>query len=221
MRTLVRRAQRAGLRCGLVNTARVFVLAFTTLLINAADPAIAQDVTLQVDGYVDGQTAGFQGGFVAGEIGAVRLTPPGPFPMQVKQVLFLFGGAPGQHQVILRIYDDSASTLDPVAELFSNSYLATASSTVFQSVDLTGDNVLVTGPVRVGIEMTHAGFPSIARDDDGDINRSLNFIMTGSGWVESQTFGLTGDWVIRAVVGEETVPTQPLTWGRIKSMHGN
>ena len=222
MKSLVRRPLLPGPRFIFAHTGRLFVLAFfVLLLIGPADPAMAQDVTLQVDGYMTGQTAGFQSGFVVGEIGAVRLTPPGPFPMQLKQVLFLFGGASTEHDVILRIYDDSAGTLIPGAELFSNTYVVTGSDNTFQSIDLIGDSVSITGPIRVGIEMTHAGLPSIARDNDGNINSSLNFLLVDTGvWFESQSLGLTGDWVIRAVVAEP-VPTLPVTWSRIKSMHLN
>jgi hypothetical protein len=178
---------------------------------------MAVDTTLQVDGYTSGQNASFQAGFVAGEIGAVRLTPPGPFPMKLKEVLFLFGGASGQVQLVLRIYDDSAGTTNPGTQLYSNTYLVDASNTALQSIDLNAENIAVNGAVRVGIEMAQEGLPSIARDNDGDIHGNLNFIWGVSGWVESQTYGLTGDWVIRAVVSDQIVPTLPVTWGRIKS----
>jgi hypothetical protein len=200
---------------------RVLALVFYALLIDPTPPAMAHDTTLQVDGYTSGQNAAFQSGFIAGEIGAVRLTPPGPFPMQLKEVLFLFGGTSAQAQLVLRIYDDSAGTLNPGVELFSDTYLVDASNTVFQSITLTGENILLNGAVRVGIEMVQGGLPSIARDDDGTINGTHNFIKSISGWDESQTFGLTGDWIIRAVVTDDPVPTTPVTWGQIKSMHGH
>ena len=59
----------------------------------------------------------------------------------------------------------------------------------------------MSGPFRVGLEFTHAGLPSVARDDDG-IVPDRNFIDESTlGWVESSTLGLTGDWIIRAVQG--------------------
>jgi len=207
-------------RTSCVGLVRVFALLLCAHLI-ATPSAMALDTNLQIDGYTSGQNAGFQAGFVAGEVGAVRLTPPGPFPMKVKEVTLLFGGATGQVQIMLRIYDDAAGTLNPGTELFSNTYLVDASNAALQLIDLSAENILVNGPFRVGIEMTQAGLPSIARDEDGNINGSLNFINSTSGWAESQTFGLTGDWVIRAVVNDDPTPTLPVTWGRLKSMHGN
>ena len=194
-------------------------LLLVAVLMGATTTVRAHDITLQNDGYSSGQNAVFQGGFVSGEIGAVRLSPPGPFPMQIKQVLFLFGGATGQIQILLRIYDDSDGTLNPGNELFSNTYLVTASNTAMQSIDLTTENLIINGDIRVGIEMVDGGFPSIARDDDGGITSGVNFIWSTPSWVTAETFGVTGDWIIRAVVTDELVPTYPMTWGRLKARH--
>jgi len=195
---------------------RVLGPVLSGLLVTAAS-APALDTSLQIDGYSSGQSVAFQGGFSAGETGAVRLTPPGPFPMKVTQVTFLFGGAAGQAQLQLKIYDDSAGTLVPGTELYSNTYLVEASNTDLQLIDLGAQDVLVNGPFRVGIQMVQGGLPSIARDDDGNINGSLNFIETSLGWLESQALGLTGDWVIRATVSDGIVPVLPTTWGKVKS----
>jgi hypothetical protein len=60
----------------------------------------------------------------------------------------------------------------------------------------------VSGPFRVGIEFTQAGTPSVARDDDG-ITAGRNFVLaSGIGWLEAGALGITGDWIIRATVGE-------------------
>jgi hypothetical protein len=204
--------------CHLVGCApmRLILLALTLGLMSPAIPASA-DTTLQNDGFASGQNAVFQGGFSSGEIGAVRLSPPGTFTRQLKEVQFLFGGAGGQTQVLLRIYDDSAGTLNPGTELFSHTYLITASSTALQSIDLTAENIVISGDIRVGVEMVDGGLPSIARDDDGTIDASVNFILaSGLGWAESNTYGLTGDWIIRAVVSDPLVPALPVTWGQLK-----
>ena len=175
-------------------------LVLVTLLTLAAATVSAQESILQNDAFVDGQSAGFQGGFAAGEIGAVRLTPPGPFPMDVTRVQLLFGGATTTQTVTLRIWDDSAGTGTPGAELYHGDYQLTGSDTLLQELDLTGQGVQVTGPFRVGIEFQHGGAPSIARDNNG-INAARNFIFApGLGWFDSAVFGLTGDWIIRAGV---------------------
>jgi hypothetical protein len=94
---------------------------------------MALDTTLQVDGYTSGQNASFQAGFVAGEIGAVRLTPPGPFPMKLKEVLFLFGGL-GPSALVLRI-TMTRRVCTPRHPVVLNAYLVDASN-LDQSIDL-------------------------------------------------------------------------------------
>jgi hypothetical protein len=185
---------------------RAPLLALTSLALSLASSASAADITLQNDSFVDGASAGFQGGFAAGEIGAVRLHPPDATPRLLKKVRFLFGGAAGTRDITLRIYDDAALTTNPGAQLFSGGYQVTASDTAMQEIDLSGQGIMISGPFRVGIEFTVGGAPSIARDDDGTITANRNFIYAGF-WAQSNFFGLTGDWIVRAVVGDVTAPT--------------
>jgi len=183
-----------------------FVPAIIAIVLGAlgAGPVAAVETILQNDGFVAGQAVGFQAGFVAGEIGASRLVPSGTGPWRVNRVRFLLGGATSTVTITLRIWDDTAGTGVPGTELFFGDYLVTGSDAALQEIDLVADNVLVTGQFRVGIEFQHDGLPSIARDGDGTITASRNFIYTPSipGWVQSSLFGLTGDWVIRAGVEE-------------------
>jgi hypothetical protein len=174
-------------------------------------PAVArgQEVILQNDSFMSGQIAGFQGGFVAGEIGASRLIPPGPFPMQITKVQFLFGGLAGDRTIRLHIWDDAAGTSMPGIGLFVGDYLVTAANNALQEIDLVAEQIMVTGPFRVGIEFTHNGLPSIARDNDG-IAAGRNFILAqGLGWFDSTIFGLTGDWIIRAGVTPPATAVDP------------
>ncbi len=158
---------------------------------------------LRNDGWEDGQNAGFQGGFVAGEIGAVRLVPTEACPCALNTVDLLFGGGAGQQTVTLRIWDDSALTNDPGPEIFSGDYILTGADDAINVIDLSPENIVINGPIRVGIQFQHSGFPSIARDDDGTIDVTRNFIFTAGTWFRSNLFGLTGDWIIRAT----TTPT--------------
>ena len=157
---------------------------------------------LQNDGFVDGQPVAFQGGFVSGEMAGSRFLPTGTGPWRVNRVQFLLGGSTSTVTITLRIFDDAAGTNAPGAELFSGDFLVSGSDVVLQEVDLVANNVVVTGQFRVGIEFQHSGYPSVARDGDGTINTTRNFIYSPSipGWLPSNLFGLTGDWVIRAGV---------------------
>lgn len=176
-------------------------LAGGLFLLAAAPAARAQEVILKNDGFVDGQPVGFQGGFVVGEMAGSRLTPAGPFPMQVTRVQFLFGGASGTRTVTLHVWNDTGGGSTPGTEIFSNDYSVTASDVAMQEIDLSGDGVFVNGTFRVGIEFQHSGYPSVARDGDGNIQAARNFIYASMGaWFDSQLFGLSGDWIIRAGV---------------------
>jgi hypothetical protein len=173
------------------------------LALLAPVPASAQ-IVLQNDGWFDGANAGFQGGFVAGEKAASRLIAPGPFPMQILNVQLLFGGSTDQEFVTLEIYDDDGSGTAPGTLLHQSDWLLTGSSTALNEIDLSSLGLEISGTFHVAIAFQHSGFPSVARDDDGSIQSGQNFIWTdlggGATWFDSQLFGLTGDWIIRATV---------------------
>lgn len=164
-------------------------------------PNVAQaQVLLQNDGFVTGSAAGFQAGFVSGEMAAVVLVPDGAGPHQITAVRLLFGGQTSTETITLRIYADTGAA-DPGAELFSGDFQLMGSDSAMHEINLISESVFVSGPFRVAIQFQHSGLPAIARDDDGTINASRNFILAqGIGWVQSNLLGLTGDWVIRAMV---------------------
>ncbi len=203
-----------------MNRALVRSVAFLSLLMFAG-AVQAAELTLQNDGFMSGQSAGFQGGFITGESGASRFIAPGPFPMQVKKIQLLFGGNTATETVTLNIYDDSAGSVAPGAVLFTGDYSLTGSSTALSEIDITADNVFVNDDFRVGIEFQHDGFPSIARDDDGSITPALNFIdASGFGWIQSNLLGVTGDWVIRAIV-EDATPGTFTVGGNVSGLSGS
>jgi hypothetical protein len=201
--------------------AQLRALLFTLLiLMTAALPSAAVDVTLQNDGFLPGGSAAFQGGFVAGEIAASRFSPSGPFPVQVKEVQFLWGGAPGISTITLRIWDDSAGSTGPGTQFYTGDFQVTAADDALQSIDLSSINLFVSGDFRVGIVMPASGLPSVARDNDG-INASLNFInASGFGWVQSSLLGVTGDWILRSIVSS-TAPTTFTVGGNISGLNGS
>ena len=102
---------------GAVLAARTRCAMALLVLASGASPASAE--LLQLDAWSTGETAVFQAGFVAGETAAVRLVPTGPCPCQLDEVRFLFGGAGTSHNITIRIWDDSAGTTAPGAELYS------------------------------------------------------------------------------------------------------
>ena len=171
------------------------------------DPVLAQTEELQNDGWSSGQGAAFQGGFAIGEIGAVRLVPSIACPCQVQKVSLLFGGATSTKTVSIQFWDDPGTSDDPGAPLgLPFDVTLTGADNVLHEVTL-GDDVFVNGPFRVGIEFSHAGLPSIARDADFTIASDRNFICANFGpeciWFRSSTLGVSGDWVLRATIVPE------------------
>ncbi len=178
---------------------------------NVADVTVicvAESTVRSNDGWHGGLNAGYQAGFVAGEIAAVRLDPGGPGTNRITGLHFMFGGDVSSQSVQLIIWDDAAGTDVPGSQLFSQT-VQLGGQLALQGVDLSSYDIQVTGPYRVGLSFTHAGFPSVARDDDGSIISSRNYIFSGGNWTQSTVFGLTGDWIIRAV-DEEVVTGQSL-----------
>jgi hypothetical protein len=187
-----------------MNSSRVLSIVLMSSFFAAAQPGavFAQETILQNDGYVSGQSVSFQGGFVEQEIAASRFLPTGTAPWRVNRVQFLFGGSTATQTFTLRIWDDAAGTSTPGTEIYFGDFSVTGSNTAMQEIDLTANNITVTGQFRVGFEFQHDGLPSVASDGDGNIQATKNFIYTPyvPGWFQSNAFGVSGDWVIRAGV---------------------
>ena len=170
-----------------------------------SNPAGAVEMTLQNDGWTDGGLVYCQAGFAMGEEGAATLGPVAA-TFTIEKIRFLFCGDTLTRTVTLRIYLDSGNA-NPGTEIYNADYQVTGADDALQEIDLSGENVAVPGggSFRVSFQFQHAGLPSISRDDDG-ITAGRNWInATGMGWVASDTFALTGDWVIRAIVDVQQV----------------
>jgi len=191
-------------RCGIPALRSWIVLG---LLVGLMTPFPARADTLQNDGWTFGAQVGFQSGFVAGEEGAVTLGPVSQ-GMLMHTVQFLFGGNTSAASVTIRIYED-VGTAEPGTMLHQETLFLTGSETLLQELDVFPSQVFIPagGSVRVSFRFVHAGLPSIARDSDGTIQTGRNWISTpGLGWVDSQLWGLTGDFIVRALVLPATGP---------------
>lgn len=162
-------------------------------------------VNLKLDGFETGEPVGFQAGFIAGETAEVTLGPVNN-TFQITHVQFLFGGSgsnPVTRDIVLRINKD-IGVGTPGAFIFSKTYSIAASDNLLQQIDLSDENIIVNGggSIRIAIEMTAGGLPSVAVDKDGTIASASNWIKTASTWFSSSSLGLTGDFIIRAKVQE-------------------
>lgn len=193
------------------------VLALCIILWGSHGSASAE--VIRIDGFEAGGFASFQAGFVTGETAAVRLVPLSAGDHDLTEVHFLLGGSTSVVTVTLKIWQDIGIDA-PGSLIFSGDYQVTGSDNAFQSIDLSGDNVVVNGAFRVGLTMQHSGYPGPARDGDG-INAALNFIdANGFGWVKSSLLGLTGDWIIRATVASASAATYTVG-GSVVGLVGN
>jgi len=165
-----------------------------------------QTLNLQLDGFTAGAAKSFQAGFVAGETAEVKLGPV-TNTFRVTNVQFIFGGTgstPTSRDVVLKIYKD-IGVGTPGTLLFSSTYSIAASDSNLQQIDLRDEQITVTGggSIRVALEMTASGLPSVATDQDGTISGSANWMKLGGSWVSAESQGLSGDFIIRATVEED------------------
>lgn len=189
----------------------LFALLATTL----AGGAVAAEVTIKNDSLVNFSTAVIQAGFVAGEKGASWLTSPCAGQLVAVQVFWLSqSGASGQTLGgSIDIYR-SGSYPNPGAlatqingPLLNDGVLneyryLDDNSTVPLSVAVSAGETLV---VAYRFDQAPPGSgPSLVVDADG-IQTGRNAIYANLGgssfaWFSSQTFGVSGDWVLRGVV---------------------
>ncbi|MBI5478600.1 MAG: hypothetical protein HY906_07095 [Deltaproteobacteria bacterium] len=184
-----------------MRTASLASHSITLATVLLATSVAGAQTELKNDAFVDGQTAAFQGGFVVGEMGASRFVPAGP--CTITKIQLLFGGAATSQTVTLHIYDDSGGVNTPGSELITATDVTLqGSNSAISEIDLTTFGQITTSnPFRVAFQWQHAGYPSIARDNDGNTYPNRNFIYDSTGtWRQSNIFGVTGDWVIRAFV---------------------
>lgn len=167
--------------------------------------AEAYELTLQNDGWTDGSSLGCQGGFVSGEEAAVTLGPV-ESAYAIQRIQFIFCGSGDTVTMTLKIYQESGGS-NPGTVLYEADYGVTGADDAMQEIDISSENVSLPGgsAVRVSLLFNHSGFPGVARDDDGTIVPGVNWIKASSvGWNNSEMFGLTGDWIMRAVVFVES-----------------
>ncbi|MFK7888481.1 MAG: thrombospondin type 3 repeat-containing protein [Gammaproteobacteria bacterium] len=184
---------------------RLIVNTAALLTVSVLWSAGAHGETLQSDGFVSGQAANFQGGFIVGEMAAARFSPTIPCPCSIDSLTVLFGGNTDTVTMGIQIWDDPGGT-EPGTLIYSGEVVLTGSTTNLQQIDLTATPIVVTRPFRVALVFGHDGLPGIATDIDGSVDASANFILADFGglslWFASPTLGVSGDFVLRATVSD-------------------
>lgn len=121
--------------------------------------------------------------------------------LTVRKIQLLFGGGGTAKDVTVRVNADGPGATEPGAVLFEQDVTLQAADDAMQEIDLASDKVAHpgAGSIRVMLLFGHTSFPSVARDDDG-IQAKRNWIWSQGVWGDSKSFGLQGDWIIRAEV---------------------
>lgn len=215
---------------------RVLVAIIAGLLCLSAPLARATEVTVQNDSAADGPQTTVCTCFIPGDEVASWLTSPCDGDIVAVQVLWRsqFSGAPTTQETAIRIYDAGAfptpgavlTNQGAVPAVIQAPILADSLSVnEYRHLDqamTTPLSVPVSNgqAVAVSLEIFNQSSgnvfaPSAVYDLDG-CQASLNGVLTTppGTWTDACLLGVTGDWVIRAVVdcGPTTVPTVS-EWG--------
>ncbi|MEZ5460636.1 DUF11 domain-containing protein [Dokdonella sp.] len=181
----------------------------------AAATAGAAEVTVQNDSLTDFSTGIVQAGFVANEKGASWLTSPCTGNIVAAQIFWrslsgntgkLLGGSIDIHRA--GTYPEPGVLAEQIAGpvltdgvLNEYRYLDDNSTIPLSVPVVTNETVVVA--YRFAEAPTASG-PSLVNDTNGiQAGRNAIYANLGGGifvWASSETFGVSGDWVIRAVV---------------------
>lgn len=162
------------------------------------------ETELRNDSFENGQAVVAHDGFAPGEIAASRFFIATPVRLIAARLIFA-NAVPGGNatDVTLHVWTDDQTSTEPGVELYSGDFTVTPSQVNMQELNVSAENITVGGYFRVGIEVHHGGAPSVTNDTNG-ISSALNNLLKEStlGWQTSSLFGVSGDWIIRAVVSD-------------------
>ena len=149
--------------------------------------------------------------FAEGEIAAARLTPaPTDYPFELLSVLILACPNGTQSDLVVKIWEDDGSSPDPGELRYEELFTLYGSDTAFNEIDLDPFDIVFTeGSIRIGIEYLFGAAPTgIATDMDGHQVPQPNYIyaIPPSAWLPADDFGVTGDWILRAVIDASSQP---------------
>jgi hypothetical protein len=185
--------------------------------------ADASDITLKNDSIPETGSAqiAVQGGLVPGEIAVALLAAlPGEYPISLKNIKVFVAkqspGAPGSMSVQLVVWSSGApsgTTPDPGQAIYTSPTL-TFTAGAFNTWDVSGANLVLTGTCLVGCKVVSTGqigsppFASYQPNNVTDTNGcqgGKNFIwaknlLSGTfSWAGLCGFGASGDWVIHVL----------------------
>jgi uncharacterized repeat protein (TIGR01451 family) len=186
-----------------------------------AATAAANEVVVKNDSLVDGSNGVIVAGFATGEAAASWLTSPCDGSVVAAQIFWASGGGGADPAIedTLIVYragdfpDPGANEAQIDGPVLTDGFL-----NEFRYLD-EGNTIPLDVPIVQGetfvvslsfLEPTPSVGPSVVRDTDGITpsgNALYGDIGFGIQWYDAALIGITGDWVIRAVVDCESIAT--------------
>jgi hypothetical protein len=211
----------------------------TALLIGlatgASSPLAATEITVKNDSMTDASSVPPCVCFIPGDIPAAWLTSPVSGKIVGIQVFWksALGGAPDHQETAIRIYDgstfptpgallanDGGADAEVVAPLLSDGVLnefrfLDQAQSVSMSVPVSAGQTIAVGLEIFNQSSGGGSFtPSLTYDNDGCQNgRNGVFLFDSTSWVDACPQGITGDWVIRAVIDSDVDIPAASHWG--------
>jgi len=185
-----------------------------------ASSAVADEVILQNDSFSDGDTVAICPCFAAGEEAAVWLTSPCDGNIVGIQIFWrsLTGSAQVSLEDSIIVYEaGNFPNPGPVKDSFDAPVLTDGVLNEYRYED-ENQTIPISVPVSAGEEFvlslrffnsnfTDPTLPSIVSDSDGCLNGKNTVKVNGSTWANACALGVSGDWVIRAVIECSGEPT--------------
>lgn len=166
-------------------------------------------ITLQNDGFDMAGTPFRQAGFIENECWASTYVPgPGHYPFQIHSVQVLIVESL-MNNFEVGIYEVDANNM-PTAKVDSVDVSLQGALDAFNEIDFA--TVGLTSPTyetgdrfAIGVCFRHTptpmnADPSIASDTDGTIMGDRNWIFDLTSWKRSDSFFVSGDWIMRAII---------------------
>jgi hypothetical protein len=182
------------------------------LVITAMPLAMAQETAVQNDSVKDGDTVAIQAGFIAGESAAAWLKSPCKGHVVAVQVFWAsyFGGTGPTLQDSIKVFaagtfptpGATLATLEAPAleDGYLNEYRYTdEAGTMPLSVAVAKNQTFVVS-LKFSDSPSPIFGPSVVTDIDGCQSGKNGIFAVPGGWKNACSFGLSGDFVIRAVV---------------------
>jgi len=155
----------------------------------------------------DGTSTAVQGGFVMGECWASTYVPePEHYPFRLDGFQVVISG---DVEDVTEPFEVGVWTVDannmPQTQMVSVSAEFTATTEAFNGATFSvlgvDDIIIDEGNFAISMCLTeHDGFPAIATDVGAELVADRNWLFTGGAWSQSGDFGLTGNWIMRAII---------------------